>query len=348
MFESPDTLEELCLEALCENILTYIEPAETVEDEESDHWGEVTVYKFKDPEIFLIREVSEKLLKKFVEKRLLCDSLLQIFTQLNTKLKTIRLKRSKITKAGLKIIKEHKIVQLECVDMPKIGIGDILDCLNEWSVENMSSVNFAKCSFIDDISRYNFMVRILHLVNLTRLNLAYTELNQKVFEYICEDLKHLQNLDISGTQVTDLRPLTQRSAKLQSLSICDLSCADHVADTLQKMHLLRHLDISFFNDKIDNNVNHLDILPKLEDPNVLPEIMLLDVSGWKHFICRQFLLKFIETHPKLHVIGIVLCSITFDPVFSDMGDIEYPKNLIIAGLGNEEQIKVTLTKYKDK
>lgn len=94
-----------------------------------------------------------------------------------------------------------------------------LDCLNEWSIENLISANFAKCSFIDK-SRYNFMVRITHLVNLRSLNLAYTELNQKVFEYICEDLKHLEKLDISGTQVVDLRPLTQRVSTLTSLSIC--------------------------------------------------------------------------------------------------------------------------------
>ncbi|CAH1111993.1 unnamed protein product [Psylliodes chrysocephalus] len=353
MYESPDILEDVCLEVVSDNILTYIEPIELKESlddssEDSESWEVFDLkYKFKDPEIFLIKEISEKLLKKFGEKRLLCDPILNIFTQQNTKLKNFKVRNCRVTKSGLQILKQHKIVNLECVNMKKIGIGDILDCLNEWSIENLISANFAKCSFIDK-SRYNFMVRITHLVNLRSLNLAYTELNQKVFEYICEDLKHLEKLDISGTQVVDLRPLTQRVSTLTSLSICDLSSAEYIPQTVENLKGLRCLDVSFFMDKIDNSPSHQNLLTLLEDPNIVPELALLDLSGWKEYIHRQFLVKLIETHPKLQVLGIVLCSATFDPMFSDICGVDYPRHLNIAGLGNEEQIKVTLTKYKEK
>lgn len=63
------------------------------------------------------------------------------------------------------------------------------------------------------------MVKVTNLRNLRILNLAYTELNQTMFELLCDDLKHLEHLDISGTKVIDLRPLTQLSSKLVSLSV---------------------------------------------------------------------------------------------------------------------------------
>ncbi|CAG9861304.1 unnamed protein product [Phyllotreta striolata] len=347
MYESPESLEELCLEVVSENILTYIEPlevkgnADDSNSEDSDTWDGIELkYKFKDPEIFLIKEISEKLLEKFVDKRLLCDPILNIFTQENTKLKNFLIRNSRITKNGLQILKQHKIVSLECVNMKKIGIGDILDCLNEWSIENLVSVNFAKCSFIDR-TRYNFMVRITHLANLRSLNLAYTELNQNVFEYLCEDLKHLETLDVSGTQIVDLRPLATRAPTLISLSISDLSSAEYIPQTLENLKRLRYLDVSFFMDKIDNSPSHQNVLALLEDPNALTELVLLDLSGWKEYVDKGFLMKLIETHPKLRVLGIVLCSATFDPAFTD-------RNLIVASLGNEEQIKVTLLRYKDK
>lgn len=132
MYESPDILEDVCLEVVSDNILTYIEPIELKESlddssEDSESWEVFDLkYKFKDPEIFLIKEISEKLLKKFGEKRLLCDPILNIFTQQNTKLKNFKVRNCRVTKSGLQILKQHKIVNLECVNMKKIGIGDIL------------------------------------------------------------------------------------------------------------------------------------------------------------------------------------------------------------------------------
>lgn len=93
------------------------------------------------------------------------------------------------------------------------------DCLNEWSVANITNVNFSKCTFIDQ-SRFSFTVKLTNLKNIRVLNLAYTELNQTMFKILCDDLVHLEKLDISGTQVSDLRPLTSLSTKLTSLSIC--------------------------------------------------------------------------------------------------------------------------------
>ncbi|KAJ8951160.1 hypothetical protein NQ318_021604 [Aromia moschata] len=358
MFESPNTLEDLCLDTICDNILTYIEPQiETKEgwwekiDSTEDYDDEIEKrYVFRDAEIFLINEISEKLMKKFVEKRLLCDATLNIFMESNTKLRKVKLKNCKVSKKGLHILKQHKIVDLACINLKNISIGQILDCLSEWSIENMTNVNFSKCSFID-MYRYSFMIKITNLKNLRSLNLSYTELNQTIFKIICEDLRYLEKLDVSGTQIADLRPLTMLSSTLTSLSICDLPQAEHLLPTLEQLKLLRYLDISFFNEKLDSPMyvqHHCPINDLLENQNILPELVMLDVSGWRDFLSRHVLLSFIETHPKLEFLGIVLCSVTFDPVFSDSSGVDYPQNLIIAGLGNEKQIKVTLKMYKER
>lgn len=43
---------------------------------------------------------------------------------------------------------------------------------------------------------------------------------------------------------------------------------------------------------------------------------------------------------------MVLSSVTFEPVFCESGSLKRFPNLQIAGLGNEEQIKLTLQYYK--
>ncbi|KAG5881719.1 hypothetical protein JTB14_037935 [Gonioctena quinquepunctata] len=353
MYESPNSLEDLCLETICENILTYIEPLDTKDGclENTDSFDEeVKKFRFRDPEIYFIGEISEKLLRKFVEKRLLCDAILNIFTEQNTKLRNFSIKNCKVSKNGLHILNQHKLLKLECVDIKKISIGDILDCLNTWSVENMTHANFTKCTFIDEL-RFTFMIKITSLKNVRSLNLAYTELNQTIFKIICEDLIHLDRLNISGTQVTDLRPLILLSSQLHSLSICDLFSADHISSTIEQLRVLHHLDLSFFNDKIDNEIyvrNGKPIVKTLGDPQFLTELESLDVSGWREFVSTKDLVKFIDAHPTMKFLGTVLCFVTIDSIFPDCSEVDYPCNLVIAGLGNEEQIKVTLKKYRDR
>lgn len=359
MYASPISLEEACLEVVCDNILTYIEPqiqtkdgwttniegSDCYDDERSDKR-----YKFRDPDIFLINKVSEKLMNKMMEKRILCDATLNIFSESNTKLKSVKIRNCKVTKCGLQILKQQKITDLEVVNLKNVSIGDILDCLSDWSLENMVNANFSKCTFID-IFRYSFMVKITNLKHLKSLNLSFTELNQATFKIICEDLKNLERIDISGTPVRDLRPLAMLSNSLVSLSICDLNNAcEHLISTLEQLTLLKYLDVSLFNEKIDIQRVTLNcpVIELLERDGILPNLVSLDISGWKDFVPKDSLLKFIESHRRLEFLGIVLNSVTFDPIFSDPNSIEQLQNLRIAGLGNEEQIRVTLQCYRER
>lgn len=87
------------------------------------------------------------------------------------------------------------------------------------------------------------------------------------------------------------------------------------------------------------------ILNVLYDITTLPYLISLDVSGWRDFIPTECLVRYVEAHPKLEFLGIVLTDCTFDPTFSTTN--QFP-NLTIAGLGNEHQIKITLKKYKER
>lgn len=246
MYDTPATLEELCLDTICAHVFLIFELYdETVEElclnRSSEHCLKSydvvhKKFRFKDPDIFLFNELSEKLLEKFGQNNLQCDALLNLFTAKNTRLRNVKIKNTKkVTAEGLKMLKQHKIVDLECVNLRSIFIGkilgkqssiscifvrrnSILDSLGTWSQTNIRNLNLTKCSFIDTCG-YSLMVNLTHLKNLRSLNVSYTELNQQSLQMICEDLKYLEKLDISGTVVQDLSPLLLLSDQLVSVTI---------------------------------------------------------------------------------------------------------------------------------
>lgn len=130
MYESPSSLEDLCLNTVCDNILNYVELATDYNNDNKKATAETTTkdkrYRFADSEIFLFKEISEKLLAKFVEKNMLRDSLMFLFDAKQTKLSSVKLRNCKVSPIGLQILKQHKIVDLECINLKNVCIGDIL------------------------------------------------------------------------------------------------------------------------------------------------------------------------------------------------------------------------------
>lgn len=140
MFDNPISLKEICLDTICDNILSVFEMYYETEDrqlidtsnsDEDNSPDRYTIlhkkFRFKDLDLFLFNEISEDLLYKLSEKNLLCDSTLNIFSEKNTRLKNIKIQNAKkITYDGLKILRNHKIVSLECVNLKNIRVNRIL------------------------------------------------------------------------------------------------------------------------------------------------------------------------------------------------------------------------------
>ncbi|XP_018322047.1 protein zyg-11 homolog B-like isoform X2 [Agrilus planipennis] len=352
MYESPNSLQDLCLDTVCDNLLEIFDVFyENVEEEKVENatvkqYGVNKKFKFKDNELFLIKELSEMLFNKLGEKNLICDSTLNLFSAKNTKLQRVKIKSPrKITIEGLKILKEHKLLELECTDLKKFSINSILECLSDWSFQNLVCLNLSRCTFINS-QRHSFVPPLTELRNLKSLSVAYTEFNQYALKILCEDLKQLEKLDISGTVVTDLTPLLLLSDKLTSLMICDLRLLKKMTEVVTKLHNLRHLDVSVVYDQLDGTDHTVTEI--LENYTSLPNLISLDLSGWRELISKDALENYIKTHPHLKYLGIVLNLVAFESPFSDPNDPRFNHDLMIAGLGSENQIKMTLKRHFER
>ncbi|KAF7283178.1 hypothetical protein GWI33_001241 [Rhynchophorus ferrugineus] len=359
MYETPISLEETCLAVMCNNIFAYIEPQIITKNDLTtnikgsdccDCERNNKLYKFRDSDIFLINRVSERLMEKMVEKRILCNATLNIFSERNTNLKRVKIKNCNVTKRGLEILRRHKLTDLEIVNLKNVNIGAILDCLGDWSLQNLVNANFARCTITTKF-RYSFETKLTSLKSLKSLNLSYTDLNQSTFKIICENLGNLDHLDISGTWIEDLKPLCLLSEKLVALLVCDLTDAiDHLIPTLKQLNALKLLDVSLTRVKLtiyEFIIRRPIILQLLSTESLIPNLNSLNISGWEEVVSRESLLTFIKNHPKLTFLGIILNDVTYEPAFCDPTLSNCLRKIKIAGLGNEEQIKVTLQCYRE-
>lgn len=104
------------------------------------------------------------------------------------------------------------------------------------------------------------------------------------------------------------------------------------------------MDVSIFNERLDTIGIHggnTEITKLLEMDAELPDLVSLDISGWKDLISVETVHNFISAHPQLEYLGIVFTELTADPSFSQKTHPRYPHRLIIGGLGNKEQIAVS-------
>lgn len=131
MYDSPPTLERLCLDAVCDSVLEVFELYYEQKSSEGDEEGDAGVvrkkFRFKDADVFLYNEISEKLLERLSERGLLCDSTLSLFSERNTRLKSVRIRNcKKVSAEGLKVLRRHKITDLECINLRNVSISKIL------------------------------------------------------------------------------------------------------------------------------------------------------------------------------------------------------------------------------
>ncbi|XP_014295934.1 protein zyg-11 homolog B isoform X2 [Microplitis demolitor] len=384
MFESPRSLQEVCVDFICDNVLALCEvhssnigstnfnqlsttttEGRLIYNTNDDNgllvtassaaasindinFCSLTRLNFKDPDIFLPAQISEQLLASLCEKKALSDLTITLFDSKTTILRHVRLKdASSLSVKGLKVLKQHKIIDLE-VNGLKVTINDLIGCLGQWSLDNLRSLSVAKGSFID-CSRVCVFMALSKLRALHTLNVSGTEFNKHGLEIIVEDLPLLESLDISCTRVDDITPLKKCKNRLKSLAMYNLKITGYgnLKTVLSELDLLRNLDIS---DEKDSYTFEMfaPIRSKITDllraVHCMPYLSSLDISG-KDEIEVKDLKEFLKNHPHLEFLGLVHSDACYEDSLINPANKDYRPGLIVSGMATEAQILEGLRRY---
>ena len=296
MHESPGSLQEVCLDYICDNIrdICHVTSAEPEEKRSS--------LAFPGDDVYFHSNLSDELLSMLGGRSRLDDETLLLFDAQHTCLRRVKIQRASVSTRGLRVLKPHKIVELEAIGLKDVTVNDLVGCLGEWTLLNLRSLNVAHSTFINS-AKFCVVVSLSKLRSLQNLNVSHTEFNKHGLEIITEDLPALESLDISGTPINDLTPLRKCKDRLKSLTMYNLraSHSGEIVSVLCELSNLRHLDVSddssvhLFVSLQPTKLNARDLLTRT---CVLPHLSSLDISG-KEGVDEETLRCFILTRACL-------------------------------------------------
>ena len=277
MYESPGSLQHVCLDYICDNI---DELCETKANAEDGH--EVMVYRFDD--IVFHANLSDLLLEYISNKNNLTDKTMTLFSAQHANLKHVHIKNAPLTKRGLRILKAHKIIDLDAIGLKGVTVNDLVGCLGEWTLRNLRMLNVCNSTFGVSSSSVAVVVSLAKLKNLQALNVSNTELSNHGLSIIAEDLKCLESLDISNNPISDLTCLQKCKSRLKSLCMYNLrsSHTEDIVSLLCDLVELRHLDVSddfSVQPFIQLHPTKFSVVDLLVKKRCLPKLLSLDISG---------------------------------------------------------------------
>ncbi|XP_050534870.1 protein zyg-11 homolog B-like isoform X2 [Daktulosphaira vitifoliae] len=326
MYDNPGTLKDLCIDYVCNNI-EKLYMAEQISETDS-HPHELD-YMFIDNNIFLPMEVSEVLLTKLSERNKLNDETLALFSHKNVYLRNVILPQTKyLTTKGLRTLKKHKIKKLKARGL-KCTVNELVGSLGEWTTQNLESLCVSNSSFLSDSYEMKFCVTVSlsKLKNLRSLDVSNTEFSTNNLIAVVEDLPHLESLDISNTKVDTLLPLGKRKNQLKKLSVYNLKEATmHLIafSPLKCMTSLTHLDLStekYSAHPFEPFSCDTPWIQFLTDPDWLPDLVSLDISGLMHMDDCGLAMFTMPSHPF------------------------YNPDLVVTGVVTQEQLLTGLRRY---
>ena len=238
MYESPGSLQDVCLDYISSNIEALCEVHPSAEPNQ-------TSMTFKAEDTFFHSTLSDLLLACFSDKHKLSDETLSLFNSQYTCLKHVQIKDAPLTSKGLRVLRTHKIIELEAIGLKDVTVNDLIGCLGEWTLSNLRTLNVSNSTFMNS-AKFCVVVSLAKLRNLHSLNVSNTEFNKHGLEIIAEDLPALESLDISNTPINDLSPLRKCKERLKSLSMYNLraSHTEDIVPVLCDLNNLRVLDVS--------------------------------------------------------------------------------------------------------
>ena len=285
MYESPTSLQDVCLGYICENIEALCEATEGPENGQS-------AIQFRTRDIFFHSHLSDALLSLLGEKHKLNDHTMALFDANVVQLKRVKIKDVQLTTRGLRTLKGHRLTELEVTGLQEITVNDLIGCLGEWTLANLRTLNVTNCLFMNS-AKFSVVVSLSKLKNLQSLNVSNTEFNRHGLEIIVEDLPALEVLDISRTPIDDLTPLKKCKKRLKYLSMYNLRAShkEDLVSVLSELFSLRYLDVSDdysiqpFGSFEPTKFKVEDLLSQTE---CMPHLASLDMSG-KEGITRKVL-----------------------------------------------------------
>uniref|UniRef100_A0A1B6DCA2 Uncharacterized protein n=1 Tax=Clastoptera arizonana TaxID=38151 RepID=A0A1B6DCA2_9HEMI len=362
MYDSPSSLQEVCVDFICENLETLCEITEfdksmVSNDDKTGISDKLKLFMmnknvlcncvklaFKHNDLYFHSEISEHLLSSLSSKRKLTDFTISLFDISTTSLRRVCIPdANELTTQGLKMLKPHKISELEIKSL-KVTVNDLIGCLGEWTLQNLRLLNVAHSMFTDGPKCV--VIALSKLQSLQSLDVSNTDFNRLGLEIVTSDLPLLENLDISNTKVDDISSLIKCRHRLKNLALYNLKI-NAKEDVLIQMRELRTLDMSEDKDfhplemfvSINSKTNEF-----LNSVDAVPYLTALDISG-KDEIGRKELRDFVRRHPHLRFLGLVHSDSCYDDCFINTKNADYFHNLKVAGIASEEQLILALKRY---
>uniref|UniRef100_A0A803T764 Zyg-11 family member B, cell cycle regulator n=1 Tax=Anolis carolinensis TaxID=28377 RepID=A0A803T764_ANOCA len=293
----------------------------------------------QEPGIFP-QEVADRLLRTMAFHGLLNEATVGIFRGNQMRLKRACIRKAKISAVAFrKAFCHHKLVELDATGVnADITITDIISGLgsNKWIQQNLQCLvlNSLTLSLEDPYERCFSQLTGLRALSITNV-LFYNEDLADV-----ASLPRLESLDISNTSVTDITALLTCKDRLKSLTMHHLKClkmtTTQILDVIRELKFLNHLDIS------DDKQFTSDIaLRLLEQKDILPNLISLDISGRKH-VTDEAVETFVKQRPSMQFVGLLATDAGYSLFLTGEG------NLKVSGEANETQISEALKRYSER
>ena len=244
----------------------------TKPNKNNEHFTNSKQYlEFKDKFIKFNHIIAEDLLERLSDLGKLNDLTISLFNNRQTCLKKVWIKNVVLSKEAIKfLLKQHQLSEILINNLnvkehdlngnalnshnngqnngtnnnssSSININDLIDGLNEWSLQNLKSLNVSRNSSLFTSILINFR----QLQSLNKLNVSFTCFNNHSLDIITQDLNGLEYLDISGTRVSDLAPLLRLKDKLKYLYMYNMRAAlnNDIVDVVCCLRRIQHLDLS--------------------------------------------------------------------------------------------------------
>ncbi|XP_025110002.1 protein zyg-11 homolog B-like [Pomacea canaliculata] len=342
MYDTPISLQECCVDFICDNLAALCD-IQTPENKQNR-------LVFKDAEVCFHSDLSEQLLTTLCSKGKLNDEVLGLFDSNGTTLRRVSIHDAQVTTKGLRVLKSHRISELEITGLKGVPVNDLIGCLGEWTLTNLRVLNVSNNTFLNN-AKFCVVVSLSKLKNLHSLNVSFTEFNTHGLEIIAEDLPCLENLDISSTLISDISSLRKCKDRLKMLSMYNLQLSnnDEVVTVLCELAHLRHLDVS--SDALGQSFmtvhqGQFRVSSLLERTSAHPQIVSLDISG-RDEVPEPLLRCYLETHAHLQFLGLSLTRASEYSLFMESSS-DCSSHIVVTGEASVPQLMEALRRYVNR